>query len=59
MKCSLRFRRNKRYIKNSNTLSFFIFDAVFLAPYRATEKHGNISCRKISRMKYLPVPPQR
>ena len=59
MKCSPRFRRNKRYIKNSNTLSFFIFDAVFLAPYRATEKHGNISCRKISRMKYFPVPPQR
>ena len=59
MQWSMSFRRNKRYIKNSNTLSFFIFDAVFLAPYRATEKHGNISCRKISRMKYLPVPPQR
>ena len=59
MKCSPRFRRNKRYIKNSNKLSFFIFDAVFLAPFGATEKHGNISCEKISRMKYFPVPPQR
>jgi hypothetical protein len=36
-----------------------MFDAVFLAPHRATEKHGNISCGKISRMKYFPVPPQR
>lgn len=59
MKCSLRFRWNKRYIKNSNKLSSFIFDAVFLAPHGATEKHGNISCGKISRMKYFPVPPQR
>ena len=59
MQCCLRFRRNKRYIKNSNKLSSFIFDAVFLAPYMATEKHGNISCGKISRMKYFPVLPQR
>lgn len=59
MKCSPRFRRNKRYIKNSNKLSSFIFDAVFLAPHGATEKHGNISCGKIARMKYFPVPPQR
>ena len=59
MKCSLCFRRNKRYIKNSNKLSLFIFDAVFLAPYGATEKHGNISCGKFFRMKYFPVPPQR
>ena len=59
MKCSPRFRRNKRYIKNSNKLSLFMFDAVFLAPYGATGKHGNISCGKISRMKYFPVPPQR
>ena len=36
-----------------------MFDAVFLAPYGATEKHGSISCGKISRMKYCPVPPQR
>ena len=38
MKCSPRFRWNKRYIKNSNKLSLFIFYAVFLAPYGATEK---------------------
>ena len=42
MKCSPRFRRNKRYIKNSNKLSFFIFYAVFLAPCGATEKHGYV-----------------
>ena len=36
-----------------------MFYAVFLAPYGAIEKHGNISCGKISRMKYFPVPLQR
>ena len=59
MQWSTCFRRNKRYIKNSNKLSLFMFDAVFLAPYGATGKHGNISCGKISRMKYFPVPPRR
>ena len=61
MKCSPRFRRNKRYIKNSNKLSFFIFDAVFLAPCGATEKHGDVSIDMICRWKRCPspVPPRR
>ena len=42
MQWSTSFRRNKRYIKNSNKLSSFIFDAVFLAPHGATEKHGDV-----------------
>ena len=59
MQWSMSFRQNKRYIKNSNKLSFFIFDAVFLAPHGATEKHGNISCGKDYRMKYASLPSRR
>lgn len=59
MQWSTGFRRNKRYIKNSNKLSFFIFDAVFLAPCGATEKHGDVSIVIICRWKQPPSPASR